>query len=492
MLFPAALASTCVLALAAGLAAAAGSDALLIEAARSGKPAEVRALLKQRADVNAREPDGTAPLHWAVRSDDRETVDLLLRAGANVQAANRYGVTALSLAAANGNAAIVGALLKAGADANTMLPEGETVLMSAARAGDRASAAALIDAGADVNAKENWLGETALMWAAAGNHPDVVALLVDRGAALNERSSVQEFAKFRFNLATMVNTVLPRGSMTALMLAAREGALESARVLGRAGADLNLTDPDETTAMVLAIMNGHYDVAKLLAESGADPNVGDTSGMAALYAAVDMHTQPQMINRPTRKPSGQVDNLDLLKTLLARGANPNAVLKTPLLARYHNTGDGQLGAGATPLMRAAKSIDVAGMRLLLDAGASPAMKTRTGTTPLMFAASAARGKPEKDVVAAVALCLDRGADVNAANDGGQTALHLAVEQSDALVSFLVSRGAKLDLKDRQGRTALDLALAAPPVARGGRPRGGDARETTAALLRQLSAGSVSK
>ena len=68
----------------------------------------------------------------------------------------------------------------------------------------------------------------------------------------------------------------------------------------------------------------------------------------------------------------------------------------------------------------------------------------------------------------------------------------AVEQSDALVSFLVSRGAKLDLKDRQGRTALDLALAAPPVARGGRPRGGDARETTAALLRQLSAGSVSK
>ena len=107
------------------------------------------------------------------------------------------------------------------------------------------------------------------------------------------------------------------------MLAARQGALGAARVLIEKGADLNLTDPDGTSALVMAIINGHYDVAALLVEQGADPNIADTSGMAALYAAVDMHTQPPMINRPTRKPSGSVDNLDLVKALLAHGANPN-------------------------------------------------------------------------------------------------------------------------------------------------------------------------
>ncbi|MEO8257880.1 MAG: ankyrin repeat domain-containing protein [Acidobacteriota bacterium] len=463
-------------------------NASLIDAVKNGNRAGVRELVKQRADVNGREVDGTTALHWAVRSDDRETVQLLLQAGASVHAANRYGVTALSLAAGNGNAAIIGALLKAGADASAALPEGETVLMTAARTGDPDSVAALLNAGADVNAREHWLGETALMWAAAENHPDVVSLLIDRGAALDLRSSAQEFAPFKFNLATMVNTVLPRGSLTALMLAARQGALDAARVLVARGADLDSTDPDQTTALVLAIINGHYDVAALLAEKGADPNLGDSSGMAALYAAVDMHTQPPMINRPTRKPSGGVDNLDLLAALLSHGADPNARLKTPLLARYHNTGDGQLGAGATPLMRAAKSIDVPAMRLLLERGADPALKNRTGATALMFAAGAARGKPDQAVADAVALCLDHGADVNAVNDGGQTAVHIAVGQSDAVIRLLAGRGARLDLKDRQGRTPLDLALADAPAGRGAAARGPapEVRQATAALLTELA------
>jgi ankyrin repeat protein len=471
--------------------AAAENSASLIEAVKSGDPTHIRALLKQRVDVNAPEIDGTTALHWAARSDDRETVQLLLEAGANVRTSNRYGVTPLSVAASNGSAAVVAALLKAGADPNTTSPEGETVLMSASRSGDRGAVLALLDRGADVNARENWFGETALMWAAAEDHPDVVAALADRGADLDFRSAAQEFARFRFNLATMVNTVLPRGSMTALMLAARQGALAATRVLIEKGADLNLTDPDETSALVLAIINGHYDVAALLVERGANPDLGDSSGMAALYAAVDMHTQPPMINRPTRKPSGAVDNLDLIRALLAHRANPNLRLKTPLLPRYHNTGDGQLGAGATPLMRAAKSIDVPAMRLLLDAGADPTLKTRTGAQALMFAAGAARGRPVQDAIDAITLCVNRGADVNAVNDTGQTALHLAVEQSDAVIRLLVARGARLDMKDRQGRTPLDLALAEAPGGRGvARARDAGSREATAALLRELSGGSL--
>ena len=295
-------------------------------------------------------------------------------------ATNRYGVTPLALAATNGNAEIVDALLDAGADANTASPDGATALMTAARTGRRAAVKTLLDHGAAVNIREQWFGETALMWAAAEDHPDVVQLLIDSGAELDARSVPLEFARFRFNLATMVNTVLPRGSLTPLMLAARQGSLASARVLVDRGAALNLTDPDGTTAMVTAIINGHYDVAALLIERGADPNLEDAAGMAAVYALVDMHTQPLMINRPTRKPSGSVEDLDLLKRILARGGDPNAPLKTPILARYHNIGDGQLGAGATPLMRAARSRDVAAMRLLLDSGADPKRQSANGAT----------------------------------------------------------------------------------------------------------------
>jgi ankyrin repeat protein len=190
--------------------------------------------------------------------------------------------------------------------------------------------------------------------------------------------------------------------------------------------------------------------------------------MAAVYALVDMHSQPLMINRPTRKPSGSVENLDLLERLLARGADPNLPLRAPILARYHNIGDGQLGAGATPLMRAAKSHDVPAIRLLLDRGADPRRQTANGTTALMFAATPVRGAAgaasgarsaasEDAVLEAIALCLDRGGDVNAVNANGQSALHLAGQAGRAApaVKLLLSRGANADLRDKQGRAPFD-------------------------------------
>jgi ankyrin repeat protein len=473
------------------------ADTRLIEAAKEGKPAVIRALIRQHADVNAREIDGTTALHWAVRSDDRESVQVLMRAGARVNVTNRYGLAPLSLAATNGNPEIVSLLLESGADPDTASPEGETALMTAAKAGNPGSVVALLDHGADVNSKEHWFNETALMWAAAENHAEVTRTLIDHGADINARSAQQEFARFRFNLATMVNTVLPRGGLTALMLAARQGGVETARVLVDAGADLNVTDPDGTSALVIAILNGHYDVGAVLVEHGADLNLADVSGMAAVYATVDLHTQPPMINRPTRKPSGSVENLDLLGQLLAHGADPDAGLKAVLLARYHNTGDPQLGPGTTPLMRAAKSLDVAAMRVLLDAGADPALRNRNSATALMFAAGLGRngfgGKSEAEVLEAVSLCLDRGADINAENSNGQTALHIAVEQSDAVVALLARRGAKLDIKDKQGHTPLDVALGDAPQGRGSAPaRAADARKTTAALLRQMMSGGAAR
>ena len=490
-------AAACVVALSAGpRAGAADGDARLVDAVKNNNRETARQLVKAHVDPNTAEVDGTTALHWAVRGDDEETTRLLLSAGAKAGAANRYGVTPLSLAATNGNAAILDLLLKAGADVNTALPEGETVLMTAARTGNVAAVSVLLARGANPNATEQWQGETALMWSAAQNHGEVTRLLIQHGAEVNARSKALTFPKINFNGSTMVSTPLPRGAMTAVMMAARQGALDGVRALSEGGADLNLSDPDGTSALVMAIVNSHNEVAALLLEKGADPNVADASGMAALYAAVDMHTTGPLINRPSRKPTGGVDGVDLVKMLLDRGANPNARLKTPTLQRYHNGGDALLTDGATPLMRAAKSTDVPVIRLLLEHGANPSLATKNLTTAVMFATGlgGGRGRSDDAAMEAIALCLKRGADVNAFNNAGQTALHIAVERSDRLVKFLAEHGAELDLKDKDGRTPLDIALGVS--ASGFQGRRGAApsvvREGTAALLRQLMSGDAPK
>jgi uncharacterized protein len=464
------------------------TDTRLIDAVKSDNREALHSLLKNRALVNTPEPDGTTPLAWAVRADDVPMVQSLLTAGANPKAPNRYGLTPLELAATNGNPTIVAALLKAGADSTS------TILMTAARTGNPDVVRLLLDhGGADVNAREPGYGETALMWAASENHPAAAKLLIDHGAEVNARSNKLTYAKDRFGLEGVV-TVLPHGSWTPLMYAARQGSLATARVLADNGASLNLTDPDGTTALIFAIINNHYDTAALLLLKGADPNLADSTGMAALYAAVDMNTLGEVYGRPAQHPvSGDTSALDLIKLLLNHNANPNAQLRTPTLYRAHTPGEPTLGDGATPLMRAAKNGDAAAMRLLLENGADPELAQKNHTTALMMAAGLGRGlgvfakdyATESQMIEGLKVLLDRHVNLNATNDAGQTALHFAALSSDATVKLLAEHGAKLDIKDKQGRSPLDFALGA-----GGRGRAGALpipRETTAALLRQLTA-----
>ena len=469
------------------------SESRLSEAIQAGNREEVRKLLKDPAEVRATEPDGTTPLHWAVRADDLETSKALLGAGANASAANRYGVTPLSLAAVNGNVAMIEALLSAGASANSIVSKGQTVLMTAARTGNPAAVRVLIDRGADVNARESQLGETALMWAASENHADVVTLLASRGADVNARSSTIPFPKDRFGLEGVL-TILPHGNWTPLMYAARDGGVDAARALAKAGTDVNATDPDGTTPLVLAIMNAHYDTANAILEAGADPNIADKAGMAALYAAVDMSSLGEVYGMPPRKVNDTLKPTDVISRLLAKGAIVDARLTSATLQRNHTPGEGQLGAGTTPLMRAARNGDYAAMRLLLAAGADPTLKQPRGTTALMMAAGLGRGLgvfakdygTEADLRQAVELLVERNVDVNASTDDGITAIHLAAQAGlDSVVTVLAKHGARLDVKDKRGRTPVDMAMGV-----GGRGRAGGpppVYERTAKLLKELGA-----
>jgi uncharacterized protein len=434
-----------------------GADSLA-DAIQRQDTAATRALLAQNADVNATLADGSTALLWAAHLGNAALVDLLLRASANPRTANRYGIPPLLEACMNGDTAIIEALLKAGADPDTAQPEGETALMTASRTGNADAVKLLIDHGAHVNAKENWRGQTALMWAVAERHPAVVQLLIARGADVNARSRVFDYTGLMPKQGS-VPMNYPRGSFTALLFAARQDDLESARALVNAKADVNLSDPDGTTPLIEAILNFHFDLAAFLLDHGADPNARDHNGRSPLYAAVDMHSLDTS-TRPNPVPPDQLNSLDLIKALLAHGANPNARLTAFIPPRGPlDVADYTMGAGATPFLRAAKSDDLEVMRLLLDKGADPLIATDAKVTALMVAAGVGwrDGKShgfEPDAIKAIELCLDRGADINAGTDKGETALHGATMRgANTVISYLVSRGANVNAKNEKGRAA---------------------------------------
>jgi ankyrin repeat protein len=463
----------------------AASSVPMADVAQKGDMDALRTLVKQHpADVNASQPDGSTALLWAAYWNDQKAVGELLAAGANVNASNRDGFTALSQACTNGNAQMVELLLKAGADANSFQAEGQTALMTAARAGSAQAVKLLLDRGAEVNTKESWRGQTALMWAAAENHPAVVQLLVDHAADVNLVSSVFDFSGMKVKPGD-VPMHFPRGGFTALLFAARGGFTECARILLDHGADVKVGDPDGTNALLLAIINGHYDTAVLLLDRKADPNAADNMGRAALFAAIDMRDMYGS-NRPAPKDTNKIEPMDLIKVLLAAGADPNAKLTKLIPPRaVLDFPDMMMGEGATPFLRAAKSADIPLMKLLLEKGADPKVVTKAGVTALMVAAGMGHEKPIRggeEPIEAMKLCLEKGVDINAATDKTlNTALHAAAGQgTDDIVQFLADHGAKLDLKDSKGRTAMDVALGLKADA-----VGVEVHQSTADLLRKL-------
>ena len=471
----------------------------LIEAVRSQDPDAVRALLREQVDVNAAQPDGATPLHWAVHWEHLELADLLIGAGANVDAANDLGVTPLVMACSSGNAALVGRLLMAGADPNAALASGETALMAAARVGSLEAVDALVDRGADVNATETARGQSALMWAVANVHPEVTRALLQHGADVHARSSTRTLV---FSMggsrgagsASQGITLeeVEQGGSTPLLFAARSGDLESARLLVAAGADVHDTTADGNTALVTAAHSGHGSLAAFLLDEGADANAAPL-GYTALHAAV---VRGNLLDRDLRNPDPGA-GVTLVRALLAHGADPNARLikGTPVRRWSHDFAFMARWVGATPLWLAAKFLEVDMMRVLADAGADPRLASSNGTTPLMAAAglgfsrgggsafiktrrdfssynpvaSAELGSripaaEERRALEAVSLALELGADVNAANDGGDTALHAAAAQgTNTVIELLMDRGGDVHAENRRGQTPVALAVYAEGI-----------------------------
>lgn len=426
--------------------------------------AGMRALIEKKADVNEKLADGSSALLYAVHWNDVDAVRALIKAGADVKAANRLGATPLSEAAALGSAPILELLLNAGADAKSAsTADGETVLMTAARAGNVAAVRLLLDRGADVNAKETYKGQTALMWAAAERHSDVVKLLLERGADWRVQSNLHETKMPKLSAASSV-TPMARGGLTALSFAAREGDIETAKVLLDHGVDINIVDGEKTSPLVIALMNKQYTFAKFLLDRGADPNIADTFGRGALFAAIDMKNEDYSA-LPRRPQVDPMPAVEIVKAILVKKPNLNAPLVVKLPGRSGmDTGDANMGEGSTPLMRAARAGDNEVIQLLLKAGADATLKTKAGDTALLFAAGVGyRDKntsgTEAGALESLKTLIAAGQQLDQTNARGETALHGAAGRgADLIAQFLVDQKVDLNARTRLNQTALDVAM----------------------------------
>jgi ankyrin repeat protein len=470
------------------------ADESLIDAIKSGDRTTALQLIDKHVDVNRPESNGTTPLIWAIHLNDTEMVDHLIKAGANVMATNDYGASPMSEAAIIGNVAVLEELLKAGAHVDFPNQDGQTALMVIARTDNVEAAKVLLKHGADINKTERWLGQTALMWAAAESRPAMDKFLATHGADVDATSTVHDWK--RPVTAEHREKQLPHGGLTPLLFAAREGCLECAKALISAKASVNLTDPDGVSPLLMALLNAHFDTAKYLLAHGANPNKWDLWGRNPLYAAVDYNTLPHG-GRPDLPSLDKTTGIEMIDLLLKSGANPNLQLKLwpPYRALGPDRGaDRILTYGSTALLRAARAADIPAMTALLDHGALIDLPTSQGTTPLMAAAGLGktgidtRGRflTEDQAVKAVKLLIDRGADVNAKDHNGQTALHGAATQGwNEIVKLLVKSHADVNAKDARGYTAEDAAMGRIP--RFGRLGGTDAHKDTGELLHNLMA-----
>ena len=451
---------------------AASPDLRLVEAVKHRDAEAARALLQAGVDVNTAQPDGATALHWAAHWDDVETAKQLIRAGARLDATNDYGVTPLSLACSDAGGAMVETLLEAGADPNAVLPSGETPLMTAARADNLGGVKALLARGVDVNIKEATHGQTALMWALSRNHLVVARTLVDSGADVTARTDT---------------------GFTPLMFASRKGNIDAARMLIAHGADVNEAAPDgaggrsrrsqeqpdapaQISPLLVATVRGHSQLAAFFLEQGADPNF-DEAGYTALHWAAgtweSQTTRDYVVSVVRESEWGSLaglhgeEKLDLITALLAHGADPNAqtTRAVPRFGWSYHAGSsvGGSSVGGTPFFFAAMVADLPVMRLLVEGGADPLTPATDGTTPLMVAAGLTNVEeehtiPESRHLDAVKLCLELGADIEAKNEKGNTALHAtAMLGYPTVTQFLIDSGADMNPTNINGETPLKVA-----------------------------------
>ncbi|MBZ5557580.1 MAG: ankyrin repeat domain-containing protein [Acidobacteriia bacterium] len=504
-------------------------------ASTAGSAPAVAALLKAGADVSAKtSTSGVTPLHLAASSGNADVVKLLLDRGADVNAKeSEWGQTPLMFAAAENRAGAIKMLLARGADpkitSKSIDIATQSKLDAAARTAQRKVLEAAVPKGQQPTADQVQAAIQASRDLFASGKippPDPAAPGGARGGRGGRGGNAGGGAAPGDNPADRppnfdpeeINpAVSAKGGLTALLHASRQGNLDAARALLDGGAPVDQVSAGEAVSpLITALVNGQFDMAMLLVERGANPNLAAASnGVTPLWAAINAPWQPRTrFPQPQEMEQQKATYLDVMQALLAKGADPNARIKShPWYLVYSGCGNRNCGladtSGSTAFWRAAYGTDLEAMKLLIAYGADPNIPTTApaipvrrggggppagaggpvaptaaadqakfnappvpqggpGATPLHaaagveygegFAGNAHRHAPDAWMAVVKYLVEELGADVNARDNDGYTALHHAAARGDNdMILYLVSKGADVSAVARSGQTTADMA-----------------------------------
>ena len=459
-------------------------------AAYHGDADMVRSLLEAGANPGIANRNGSTPMWLAAERGEASVLEALLNGGADANELLPLGRRPLMLAARSGVVEAIRVLLEHGADPNAAETErGTTALMQAADQKHVDAVAELIAFGANPSATSAPVfrgGSTAALGASEDPRNavrrQVIAIMCDEANIdldalmtlvrestdrvwidllnTNSNPSIEDVcSKVSRGALGFANgggfgrgqRVADGGEFTPLVYAARSGAIEVARLLLAAGADVNQITRYGWSPLLTATQNRQYQMGKFLIDNGADVNIANNGDWTNLYLATD-NRNVEGGDYPTPEPD--MDDLDYIKLLLEAGADVNARLTESTETRTVFTNQWLDENGATAFLRASQSGDVPLMKLLLEYGADPHINTELGVTPLAVAAGIGWVEgvttewSTEQTVEAVKLLLDLGIDPNYQAETGRTALHGAAHKgATEVVGILVAAGARMDLRD---------------------------------------------
>jgi ankyrin repeat protein len=426
----------------------------LMLAARSGNVEAVHALLAHGADVNATETErGTNALMQAADQGHADVLKELIKQGAKVAAVSRP-VMRDGRSAALGNAddprravrqQAIAALCEAKQPDLKLIREQRVVLLGPSQKSlpdadmckgiERRGLGFITIAGAGGNAGAGVGGEVSFELDADGN-PVLDASGEPVVAGRGRRPPARD---------------PDGGALTALVYAARSGSIDAARVLLEGGADVNQTTRYGWSPLLAATQNQNYQMAKFLIEHGANVNLANKGGWTPLYLATD-NRNIEGGDYPTR--TADMDSLAFITYLLDKGANVNARVTESTETRTVFTNQWLNEEGATAFLRASQSGDLELLKLLVARGADPKINTKLGVTPLAVAAGigwvegVTKEHSTAQTVEAVKYLLSLGIDPNFQADTGRVALHGAAHKgATEVVKVLVAAGARMDVRD---------------------------------------------
>jgi ankyrin repeat protein len=482
-----------------------GNYAPLHLASKAGTALVVEALLEAGSPVDpATTTTGVQPIHMGAESGNAEVIRALLEHGADANARElSWGHTPLVFAASQNRTDAIQVLVEFGADPSlhSWPVDIDRRTEVDGKAKQRLDEVLLQFRGQEAAEDEDWTPS-----------PEQVQAAVRAARRVQQADEVEEQDEPK-----TPGAVGGWGGLNPLLHAVRAAHVEATLTLLDAGVDINaVSDGDGTSPLLIAAVNGHFDLAMTLLERGADPNVASDAGATALYAAINLEWAPK--SRYAQPRSHEFQNttyLELMEALLEAGADPNTRLSKDLWYKW----SGRSGLGATAFWRAAYGTDVAAMRLLVAYGADAGVATLKGpdrrpfgrpntapqdsvpadsaaavdeeeedeeekldpsglakvpeggpsTYPIHAASGVGYGEnysegnvhrhaPGGWLTSITYLVEEMGADVNARDQNGYTALHHAASRGDIdVLRYLVEKGADVTVVSRKGQTPADMA-----------------------------------